>query len=420
MRRGALILALLVLGCAPKPAQSPVIPEHDACRLADQPPGAPDTISVALLEPVDPDNAASPANDSERLLFRNLYDNLVHLDCQHEVRPGLAGLWTPAPGGNGWVLTLREGAELPSGIAMSAADVRGKIKALATSDRATLRALGIDSALALDAKRVQIVLREGAGDSAPRLLADPALAMTESVPPALGSEAGTIAISRRGNLPVIDFRFLLQRDPRDALDRDIDLVVTRDPLLVEYASSRSDFRVHPLPWSRTYALLEPENQAGGLAGSLDLTEIKSSLAKDVVRAGARAAEPPDWWSALGACPAGSPRPTASPSSRVAYHQDDDVARALAERAVALAPTSAGLRAVGLDAEAFAAAVRDGADRGYIVGLPRESLAPCRDRPLWPEGARLVPLIDTRGWAIVRKGAPPLTVEWDGTVRVVTP
>jgi hypothetical protein len=388
--------------------------------LADQPPSALDTITVALLEPVDPDNAASPANDSERLLFRNLYDNLVRLDCHGDVRPGLAGLWTTAPEGNGWVLTLREGAKFLSGTAMSAADVVRKLKVLATSDSAASRALGIDSAIGLDEKRVRIVVRDGIGDSAPRFLADPALAMIESLPPALGSEAGTIAIPLRGNLPAIDFRFLLQRDPRDALDRDVDLVVTRDPLLVEYVSSRSEFSIHPLPWSRTYALLEPAKEPGGLAGSLNLADIKSSLAKDVVRTGARAAEPPYWWSDLASCPAGSSRPAGSPSSRVAYRQDDEVAQGLAERIVALAPTAEGLRAAGLDAEAFAAAVRGGADRAYIIGLPRKSLAPCRDRPVWPEGARLVPLIDTRAYAIVGDGAPPLQVEWDGTVRVGEP
>jgi hypothetical protein len=39
---------------------------------------------------------------------------------------------------------------------------------------------------------------------------------------------------------------------------------------------------------------------------------------------------------------------------------------------------------------------------------------------FPVGARIQPLIDTRAYAIVRKGSPPLTVEWDGTVRVAEP
>jgi hypothetical protein len=38
----------------------------------------------------------------------------------------------------------------------------------------------------------------------------------------------------------------------------------------------------------------------------------------------------------------------------------------------------------------------------------------------PPGVRSLPLIDTRAYAIVRKGVPPLTVEWDGTLRVGGP
>jgi hypothetical protein len=88
--------------------------------------------------------------------------------------------------------------------------------------------------------------------------------------------------------------------------------------------------------------------------------------------------------------------------------------------VALASTSAGLRAVGLDAAEFARAVRRRTERAYVIGLPRQSLAPCRDASIWPRGAPLLPLIDTRAYAIVRKGTPPLTVEWDGTIRLVEP
>jgi hypothetical protein len=76
--------------------------------------------------------------------------------------------------------------------------------------------------------------------------------------------------------------------------------------------------------------------------------------------------------------------------------------------------------VALDAAAFETSVRGGTERAYVVGLPRQSLAPCRDASMWPEGARLLPLIDTRAYAIVRKGAPPLTVDWDGTIRVAEP
>jgi hypothetical protein len=168
--------------------------------------------------------------------------------------------------------------------------------------------------------------------------------------------------------------------------------------------------------------LEAGDQQGELAGALNATSVRNTLAKDAVWAGARAAEPPYWWSDHTACRATSTSSLhpGNASSRVVYRKDDHVARGLAERIVALAPAGTGLRAVGLDTAELAAAVRGDTERAYVLGLPRQSLTPCRDASMWPEGARLLPLIDTRAYAIVRKGAPPLTVDWDGTIRVAEP
>ena len=59
----------------------------------------------------------------------------------------------------------------------------------------------------------------------------------------------------------------------------------------------------------------------------------------------------------------STRPPQNASPRVVYRKDDEVARGLAERTVALAPAGAGLRAAGLDAAEFAAAVTGGLEQG---------------------------------------------------------
>jgi len=356
---------------------------------------------VALLEPVDWRNiehALSPTNDSERFLFRNLFHNVIQLDCQGTVRPGLADAWIADPGGS-WTFTLREGASFGPGWPVTADVVAGSI----------------DSAVVLDDRHLRVPMR--GGDSIPRFLADPALAVMTGMA-SMGKEPGGIDLPARQGAPVVDFKFDPNGDARDALDREVDLVVTRDPALVDYVSNRAEFVTFPLPWSRTYVLLEARDRQGELAGNLNATSVRSSLAKDAVRAGARAAEPPYWWSDLKACPATSTLHSGNPSSRVVYRKDDEAARGLAERIVALAST--GLRAAGLDPAEFATAVRGASERAYVIGLPRQSLAPCRDGSLWPAGARLLPLIDTRAYAIVRKGAPPLTVEWDGTIRVTGP
>jgi hypothetical protein len=362
-----------------------------------------DTLTVALLEPVDWRNiehALSPTNDSERFLFRNLFHNVIQLDCQGTVRPGLADTWTADPDGS-WTFTLREGVNFAPGWPVTADLVAGSI----------------DSAVVLDARHLRVPLR--GRDSIPRFLADPALAVITGMA-SMGKESGGIDLPAREGAPAVDFKFDPNGDARDALDREVDLVVTRDPALVDYVSNRAEFVTFPLPWSRTYVLLETGDRQGELAGGLNTTSVRSSLAKDAVRADARAAEPPYWWSDETACRASSAPHLGSASSRIVYRRDDEVGRGLAERIVALASSRAGLRAVGLEGAEFATAVRGGTERAYVIGLPRQSLAPCREASMWPAGARLLPLIDTRAYAIVRKGSPPLSVEWDGTIRVVKP
>lgn len=255
-------------------------------------------------------------------------------------------------------------------------------------------------------------------DSIPRFLADPALALAPGMASSDG-EPGGIQLSPPPGATAVHFKFEPNGDARDVLDRGADLVVTRDPALVDYVSNRAEFATFPLPWSRTYVLSEAGDGQGELARSLKGGSVRISLARDAVQADARAAEPPYWWSDT-TCSSPPTLPTQNASSRVVYRKDDEVARGLAGRIVALAPSGAGLRATGLDPAEFASVVKRGSERAYVIGLPRQSLAPCRDASMVPAGARLLPLIDTRAYAIVRKGAPPLTVEWDGTLRVVAP
>ena len=65
----------------------------DPCRVFDSLAVPPDTLRIALLEPVDAGHAPTPANDAERLVFRQLYEPLVRVDCAGVVRPGLASRW---------------------------------------------------------------------------------------------------------------------------------------------------------------------------------------------------------------------------------------------------------------------------------------------------------------------------------------
>jgi hypothetical protein len=278
-----------------------------------------------------------------------------------------------------------------------------------------LQALGIESAGPGNEGRLVVTLRQPP-DSQPLLFADPALAVSladQPISPSLQM------VGQSTGLPMpVNFRVEPATDPRDALDRGADLLVTRDPELVEYASSRPDLASFPLPWSRTYLLLQPGR--GELFRATQATDsARISLASDAVRAEARPAEPPFWWESM-TCPARSSGVDRPASARIVYLRGDGVARGLAERIVALAGAGTSLRAAALSDLEFTVALQDGTEGAYVVAVPRHSLAPCRDSLDWPSGASVTPLIDVRSRAIVRRGSPALWIDWLGTVRIVGP
>jgi hypothetical protein len=171
--------------------------------------------------------------------------------------------------------------------------------------------------------------------------------------------------------------------------------------------------VHPLPWSRIYALVVPAGQRGFeelIPG--DSAAFRAALARDAVRVDARPAGGKYWWSDADACPEVEASPTTTVRGLwvTAQDRDDPVGRAIAERLVAL--SSKPLRVSGGPIPA----IRSEHGRAYIVPLPRTALVPCREIAAWPAGAEVVPLIETRRSVVVRRGVPPLTVEFDGRLR----
>jgi hypothetical protein len=234
---------------------------------------------------------------------------------------------------------------------------------------------------------------------------------------------------------------------RDALDAGVDLLVTDDPAIVSYAAHNDELLTVALPWERTYAVFTSESTRLDTSATLHLT--LAGLLADAVRADSRIAERPFWWESSNHCPAPvATRPVASAraSSRVVYLSSDRVAQGLAERLVALAgsrsargdsvlgtllPTlsQAGARATatGRSASAFAAALQAGDDVAYVLPLPRFTVAPCHELAIllraapWLESVhlgRVIPLIDTRSHAIVRRGRLGLSVDADGSLRLL--
>src|SRR5437899_7755716 len=148
----------------PSPAaQSPAESSVD-CELISEP-GEP-VATVGLGERIDPANAPHPSNESERLLFRQLYETLVRVDCNGRVGPGLAASWRLDANRNTWIVTLREKARFSDGTPVTAADVvsdwssRSGADALRPEVRRPVRAVS-----ALDDRTLDIPLRRDPGDA---------------------------------------------------------------------------------------------------------------------------------------------------------------------------------------------------------------------------------------------------------------
>jgi extracellular solute-binding protein (family 5) len=437
---------------APPPATTALRPEAgpaDCALIAES--GEPIT-TVALSNRIDSSNAPHPSNDSERLLFRQLYETLVRVDCHGRVGPGLAASWRLDANGRAWIVTLRENAHFSDGAPVTAADVRASWTRDGIGDelRPHVSRL-VESIAPVGDRALAITLRSQRVD-VPVALAHPDLAIAKSVadsPWPLGTRSGRIApedhapVGRAATVITVardtlsTIRFLVAPgDPRDLLDDGVDLLLTRDPAALDYAATLSQFQSVPLAWQRIHILLTPGRSRTSPSLSEDARQV---LADDAVRGEAQGARGPFWWQMLADCDVtlAPPRVQSSPTPRIVYDASDAAARDLAERFVGLVrasgPAATALldvllpdrprrtyqRATGLTGEALALARRLGTDAGYVMSLDSRPVDPCRDLQALMDGARwldpetIVPLVETRLQAIVRRGRSGVTAEWDG-------
>jgi hypothetical protein len=239
-------------------------------------------------------------------------------------------------------------------------------------------------------------------------------------------------------------------DPRDVLDDGVDVMFTDDPAVARYAAAREGLVVAPLPPQRTYAVVAPRPIDRAEVAEPPMHTLRVSLADEVVQVPANSASGAHWWSDVFACvlpSAHAPSRTDAPVARVAYREDDAVARAIAERLVSLASRredsvatpllgAAGdaaarrIAAEPMSAADFAQALRGGTRTAFVLAMPVRPLARCRATselataiPWAVEdgaiGDRFVtPLVDAGAWAIVRQGAVGLTAGWEGTPRLL--
>jgi len=384
-----LALGLLAAGCARPSQPTPPLtaPRRTlACVIMPDSSGPARPITAAFDRPADARNS--------RLASSRLAP--VRRDCEGRMTPGLAARWSVDTSGRYWTLELADAASPAPD-----AQPRWTAAALAATWRAdpeaslALREAGVVSLLPLDDARLVV------GFAAP----------LQDLPAVFAARALGVATGRQD--PLID-RTPPSGDLRDAIDGGVDLVVSGDPDLLDYAGRRAGLTRVPLPWSRLYVLLLPSGAVGGPMLPADSAGFRIALAENAVRTDARAAGPSTWADSAARC-AASPARTGSVSKAIAYSAGDSTARQLAERIVALGgPAAPTVRPLGPDS--FAAVLRRGDAGAFIVSGPLMPPVPCLESSGWPSGARVIPLVETRAHAVVRRGAPPMSIELDGAVR----
>lgn len=362
------------------------------------------TITIGLSDSVDARHAPFPRNDAERIVFRHLYERPVRIDCDGHSHVELADQWNKEEDGRRWTFRLRDDAQFWDGAPVAAQDV-------------VFGKGGVGYTLAAPENRVVTVTFAKQQDDLPAVLGDPNLAVTKPAPDSswpIGTGAywatstTTTAKEIRAHTTHGDtlvFKFA-SGDARDLLDAGVDLLVTRDRVLRDYAATLKDRAVIPLPWDRTYVYVTAE------AGSSRFDGLEQS-----VRADARRAEGGFWWLDLKSCGIGqgSSPPASSGQRRILYPRTDPTARELAGRLAALTHAVA----TGRSLDDFSAALSTGRDWGYVVALPRLTPDVCRTAkdllPAW--SATFTALVDTRATAIARRGVARWVVDQDGTVHL---
>ncbi|MDH3571759.1 MAG: hypothetical protein OER89_16430, partial [Gemmatimonadota bacterium] len=122
-RIGGMLALVVATACAGAPPASPPAPTASAtsCDIVAPLANAPDTIRIALTDPVMVGRAEGPVNFSEALLGAHLYESLVRLDCTGVLQPGLAVAWLRES--ERWAFRVRSDALLWDGAPLTAAMV---------------------------------------------------------------------------------------------------------------------------------------------------------------------------------------------------------------------------------------------------------------------------------------------------------
>ena len=446
----------------------------DPC-LVIPPPAVPlDTVTVVVEE------RGYPSDSILRELSRNVldaravtpafalaqvYEPLVRVTCDGRFVPAVATSWFGDASGRSWSFHLRGNARFSDGTPVTAQAVVGDWTHRHL-DRLAIESFRMVWSMTVDGDSVVNVSARDSQPGGPMLFGHPLFSVGGRdssgawtpgtgpyVPDALAStsERTVLRPAGLGSLPTLIVRARGVADERDLLDAGVDILETRDPTVIDYARRIENYGVYPLPWDRTYALVitpSAERLTRAVSDTMspaDADEFRVALARDAVRADGRPAAAPTWWSADLSCLLYPPMFSRSFSvergeRRIAYPDGDPVARALAERIVAIARdtrasaparralTSLAPELMGDGSVPFAAPVErlgsgNSVPPAYVLPLPRQTTSRCWSQSEfrlthgWRFPERPIPLIDTRSYLIARRGAPAVSVDWEGRLRI---
>ena len=427
---------------------------RQGCSPLSGPVVAGTVLTVAVTDSILPSRAPIPHNRGERLVFAQLYETLVRVDCTGALGPGLASHWSCTADSTVWIFALRPDARFWDGTPVTAADVRAAWSDGAGCPRTGARATPWDwldaraeSIEALDARRLKVQLPEAQADL-PRLLAHPATAIAvrrtgwtwpvgsgparlRATTPAPLPELVCRPNPQHPDIPVwseLVFQVQPGRDPRDLIGAGFDLAQVRALDVVRFYDDAPGYRVDPLPWDRLYLLVcPPETNPGGsgrwLAAAAgidparDLTTVAAMAWDGLVFPAGRSQACPQLAGPVAADPAlrrdSDLARTPLDAGSLVHADDDPGARELAGRLAALAGD--GVRTAALQPASLRAALRWQMPGALILALDQQFASGCLQLAAllahagWLQQAALLPAVSPAGDSLVaahRAEAPP--------------
>jgi hypothetical protein len=256
--------------------------------------------------------------------------------------------------------------------------------------------------------------------------------------------------------PVLSLTASRTGDARDLIDAGVDVMVSADPRILEYAATRPELRLTALPADRTYLLLTTARSVTGASvrASADdprFDDLRGSFARDVIRGPAASGS---WWGSADrvvACAAPPPpvearfpsRTASGGGRRIVYPSSDRLAGDIARRLVAIAAQEREsflrarlsgvlpelvtgnplLVAAGLADGDLSASLMRGDDAAYVLPAPSRALDRCvawralRARAPWIDSGVPVVLGEAGASLIAGPNAPAITIDGSNTLRI---